>query len=89
MTDSESPTCASCGRSIPEDTLECPECGNHPAFEIRKLGAGVVFAGSLLTQLYLYFGLFAIIIGLMVVSTSVFMPLKPSDYEYEFTLIGG
>ncbi|MCX2818762.1 hypothetical protein EGH25_05280 [Haladaptatus sp. F3-133] len=89
MTDPENPTCASCGRSVPEDSLECPECGNYPAFEIRKLGAAVVFAGSLLTQLYLYFGLVIIIIGLLVVSTSVFAPVKPTDYEYEFEFIGG
>jgi hypothetical protein len=89
MTDPDNPTCASCGRSVPEDTLECPECGNYPAFEIRKLGAAVVFAGSLLTQLYLYFGLVAIILGLLVVSTSVFVPVKPTDYDYEFELIGG
>ena len=89
MTDSEKQTCASCGRSIPGESLECPECGNHPAFEIRKLGAAVVFAGSLLTQLYLYVGLVAVIIGLMVVTTSAAVPIKPSDYEYEFTLIGG
>jgi hypothetical protein len=89
MTDSEKQTCASCGRSIPEDSLECPECGNYPAFEIRKLGAAVVFGGSLLTQLYLYVGLIGIILGLMVVTTTVAVPFKPSDYEYEFTLIGG
>jgi len=87
MPDPEHPTCASCGGEVSEGELECSECGNYPAFELRKLGAAVVFAGSLLTQMYLYVGFVAVILGLLVVSTSVFAPIKPTDHDYEFDLI--
>jgi hypothetical protein len=86
MTDSESLTCASCGGELTDGSLECSECGNYPAFELRKAGAAVVFAGSIATQIYLYFGLVAIIVGLMMATTSVAVPIKASDYEFEFDI---
>jgi len=86
MTDPTNPTCASCGGELTDGSLECPECGNYPAFELRKAGAAVVFAGSIATQIYLYFGLVAIIVGLMITTTSVAVPVKPSDYEFEFNV---
>jgi hypothetical protein len=86
MTD-ESLRCASCGGEVSERSVECNECGNHPSFEVRKLGAAVVFGGSLLTQMYLYFGVAAVALGLVVVTTSVFLPLNPAEHDFEFDIV--
>jgi hypothetical protein len=74
--------CASCGSAVPEGELECPECGNRPEFDLRRIGAVFAILGSFGAPLIdLYGGAAMMAIGFGIITLSAVRSPKPTEYD--------